>query len=47
MLIMIGRCLGVHTDIGRDMRARLSSHIYICVHEERVDVAYLASYYAL
>lgn len=26
---MIGRCLGVHTDIGRDTRARLSSHIYI------------------
>lgn len=26
---MIGRCLGVHTDIGRDTHARLFPHIYI------------------
>lgn len=42
---MIGRCLGVHTDIGRDI-ACPSFPAYLYIHGERVDVAYLASYYA-
>lgn len=35
MLIMIGRCLGLHTDTGRDTRTRLSSYIYICIYARR------------
>jgi len=42
---MIGRCLGVHTDIGHDTVC--PTFLCISLHEERVDVAYLASYYVL
>lgn len=33
MLIMIGWCLGLHTDISPDTRARLSPCIYICIYK--------------